>query len=93
MVQLKRKLDLGFQPVKGSDSMQVCGADAPTKFAPDNLCQINLSQWLFKPAGMNHGRVAFLATQKPADADDNAEAAAEGAPEASSRAGGCFLPR
>jgi len=67
-LQLKRRLSLGFEAVAGETGcIRACGADAATPFVPDQTVTVDLSQWIFRPEGLNHGRVAFLAAEKPAD--------------------------
>ena len=65
MMQIKRKLQLGFEVVPGTEPicLQACGPDASTPFIPDGVCRVNLSHYIWEPHGMNHGRTAYKARQ------------------------------
>jgi hypothetical protein len=67
--QFKRMLEIGFKVVEGTDGfLQAYGGDAATPFIPDQICKVNLSLWEFRPAGVNHGKPAYQAYERPAPA-------------------------
>ena len=65
--QLKRRLELGFAVIEGSDgTLRTVGADAETPFIPDGVCRIKLGSYEWRPDGMNHTKPAYQAQEKRA---------------------------
>ena len=64
MLQLKRKLSIGFAE-GGSSLLVAVGDDANLPIVPDNMCQVNFSEFAWKQEGFNHGRPCYTAVAKP----------------------------
>jgi hypothetical protein len=66
MLQLKRKLQLGFERVGGTN-LRVVGSDMETAISPDGTLRFDFSRLEWREDGMNHGRPAFLAFERPVE--------------------------
>lgn len=66
-IQLKRKLQLGFEKVsdgKREGTLIACGPDASLPISPDGKLQIIFSELEFRPVGVHHMMTAFQAFQR-----------------------------
>ena len=79
-MQLKRKIVLKFERTGDGEALRVVGPDAATPLIPDGVCKVDLSKFVWKPEGMNHGRTAYLAHEGVATAAEEANKQAGASP-------------
>jgi len=66
-IDLNRELRLGFVTRTGSESLRAAGPDAATPMLPDGHTTYDFSRYIFEPAGLHHGKPAFVARDKTSE--------------------------
>ena len=67
-LQLKRQLNLGFTRSPDGSGLVATGADAALAIIPDHIVKVDLSKFLWREAGLNHGRPMYEACERPTEA-------------------------